>query len=304
MMLGSLFNHPAPAPETPVTTTSTSSSTGTQTTTQATDNDIPKAIKLATTMAGFKEAAPAGYEWKDTSKLTDPKPSFGLSSEMRNNDLVFVLWPNQGPVADIKSVARNLPFLNWHFEDRAYNIIDQGASDHVTRLTARFTDEKGKTQTGFIGAFKAKEDPNCFLVIAKAATPDKPWDAGLNAQLIEDMFAPASEQASSGEENKSFATGDQLNDYRTKMVAVITGNYKVPKAEETASPKVVIEFTIDTSGKITKIAIKKSGSEDGTQALQKAINQGAPYATPPPTKDGSFSVVVTARDGKITVDEP
>ena len=54
---------------------------------------------------------------------------------------------------------------------------------------------------------------------------------------------------------------------------------------------------------MTKINIKKSGTDDGTNALERAIKGSEPYPTPPHTKDGSINLVVTAKDGTITVDE-
>lgn len=283
------------------------------------DPDIgdTRAQELGQKLAGFDGKLPASYKWKDTMKLTEPRESFGIHSEAKNTDILFIYWPNIAPMTPkgLARVGNRLPGYNNERINPVpdfYSPVESPVLWHAANYYPTKADQKA--QNFIIGVMPATDPTKCFVWIARGATegtavPDLQYPSIVIAQLMQQGKAAAAATkagttggASSRAGDAELATPQQVADYRKKLADLIKQNYKMPKAEEGADTNVGMSFTIDDAGGVTDLSLKPNADEAFNHAIQKAVDASQPFPAPPHVK-GKLQVSVHADGSKVTVED-
>jgi hypothetical protein len=324
MMLFGMFSQPAPAPAPTATATSTATTTTTATspTTTATSGATATAEK---TELGDEKAAqiakeafglplpPSGFKFQDSSEKTQPKPSFKLVSEHKNLELMFIQWPNQAPVLNLKLISKNPPFAEMN---RASDYTDEfkGATPHVTYVGGHYyMGEKHELGMAATGVIPGKDPNKCIVFTAKPFSGLTMGDLYAVANIIEEFVRINSANTETAADTKSadtpadagLATPEQLTDYRKKLASLIQANYKQPKVAESSSDnKVGMLFTIDSEGKVSELQMKPNINEDYNKAFKRAYDASLPEIPPAPrTKTGKYALQIMVEGPNVTVEE-
>lgn len=268
------------------------------------------AAKVAMAMAGIKGAPPSGFIYKDTAKLTDPRASFGLSSEYKNVEFLFVEWPNPMPITNLEMVAHKMPFWNYARLSLEKNEFT-GKSDNTNYVAGHYQLDNDRKATCVVGSFQGLDPTHSVVFMVKPISGDSLPDVAFPARIVEELLASKKSVATAGgtkdkgtDDGGTLATPEQLANYRKKLQATIKANYKPPQAEEGADTKVGLAFSIDAEGNVADLARKPSNpNDDFNKALQKALESAKPLPPPPKTKTGKYSMLLTANDGQVTLDE-
>jgi hypothetical protein len=198
--------------------------------------------------------------------------------------------------------------------------------------------EKGiDTENILIGSFVSPIKGKSILVVGRALDRAKGYDYKTTLWLCDQMAAdytargniekkknaPANKgektegsetETSTGTEGateKPVATDEQLDAYVQTIQDAIQGKLKIPddvqeelKKKHPAKIKAALKVGIsDQDGKITKLEIKdQCDFESLTTALQKAVNECAPFKDPPRTKTGTLMVSVSYNKDKLKVE--
>lgn len=276
------------------------------------------AAKLAQQAAGFG-TPPDTFVYKDCSKLTDPKPSWELVSELKNLDIMFVVWPNPAPYNNgAKDISARPPFADisrWEYGDEF-----KGETEHTRYVAGHYSmNKKNEKGTALVGALPYKDDPNkCIIFVAKPASGLTLQEMSAPPNLIEQLIQrgkstttamnfgdakPGDDSQAAGAGDSAVATPEQLADYRKKLVGLIQGNYKEPQADKDADTKVGMLFTIDADGQISDLQMKPNTNDDFNKAIKKAFNNSQPLPKPPHTKNSKYALAITANGSNISVDE-
>lgn len=315
MSIGSML---APKPTVvatqPNTTNSSTSQTGTGTAGTTGSAPVaqpsmtaPDSIKGALAVAGFKDSTIPPFEFFDTSKETNPKPSFGIQSEQSNLKILFVQWPNAVVKDVVNSNITQTPFWPAKVDAKAKTIEEGVTPSNMYFKASHYfvdrTDEKtkkteAKPMVAMIGAFPSTQADSSILVIAVPFKGEGDLDYRSVITMVERMFADKnSATASDTPQEEQTAAPADLDAYRAKIGEIIKASYKAPADADRAN-KCTVRFIVDSSGQISKLELKyASGIEEVDKALQRAVTSNLPYPAPPKTKDGTVAVQVTVDGG-------
>ncbi|MBS2005826.1 MAG: hypothetical protein JST01_02220 [Cyanobacteria bacterium SZAS TMP-1] len=146
-----------------------------------------KATVLATKSAGFKVTPIPDWWYEDTSELTKPAPSFGAYSERTNQKLLFVLFEDMSPVANLTAFAGKPPYIS---DGEVLTATDENVLDHgeqvlgdstIKWIIDRCRDKEGKEVRVFLAAFPAMEPGKSFLIVGQKYDPKA--TAGFDHQI-------------------------------------------------------------------------------------------------------------------------
>ena len=321
MLLVGLFSHPAAVSQDPTLAPSTTTTTDTPKPSATKTPDPPVSVsteigdaaaaKIAQALVGAKGPPPSGFLYKDTSKLTDPRPSFGLESEYKNVEFLFVEWPNPIPITNLDTVSKKLPFWNYARITSDRNEFT-GKSENTNYAAGHYALDENHRGTCVVGAFPAADPNHCIVFMVKPMTGDSFPDVAFPSRIVEELLASKKGPATTAGANKeasladggALATPEQLANYRKKLQATIKANYKPPQSEEGADTKVGLAFSIDAEGNVSDLTRKPlNPNDDFNKALQKALDSAKPLPPPPKTKSGKYSMLLTANEGQVTLDE-
>jgi hypothetical protein len=328
MMLGSMFaphDAPAPAPQAAQQQETKKPEDPTKPTLPENheDPDIgdTRAQELAMKLAGFDGKLPSSYKWKDTMKLTEPRESFGMHSEAKNTDILFIYWPNIAPMTPegLARVGHKLPaYNNERYENRP-DFSSPTDSPILWQASNYGATKDQKAGNFIIGVMPAPDPTKCIVWIARGATegtavPDLQYPSMVITQLMQQGKAAATAAAAKAKAaataggaapagDEQLATPEQLADYRKKLAGLIKANYKMPKpADEDADTNVGMSFSIDAAGGVGDLSLKPNTDEAFNRAIQKAVDASQPFPAPPHVK-GKLQVSVHAEGANVTVEE-
>lgn len=272
-----------------------------------------KSKEMAEHWAQFVGPPPNSFKYADTMKKTEPRESFGLLSEARNTDIIFIHWPNIAPLNNVNVVSKSLPVYR---KDRSENKDDYtGSTQHVNWAAAHYWEhERQKMETYIVGTFPSSDPARCVVFVAKGAqegtaVPDMAYPARIVEEMLAKKAAEKIQLPSGGatpdvtDGPTTLATPQKLAEYRKKLAGIFKSNYKMPKVGEDADKRVGIAFTIDENSAVSGLVIKPNSDEDFNHAIQKAFDSSNPLPPPPSTKNGKYSVTVWADGTNVTVDE-
>lgn len=271
----------------------------------------PKAQAMATSWAQMSGTPPPTYKFTDTMKLTDPRESFGLRSEGKNTEIVFIRWPNAAPLNDLTLAPKLVGgFFKLYPMDKT---VWSGNTAHTQWMACSMGSyELGIKGTIFVMGTMRSTDPNgCVLWAARGAQENTSVpDIEYPPKVVEQMVVAKLAQPRGGAGNDAtgtaevkLATPEQLTDYRKKLASLIKQNYKMPKAGEDADTSVGIAFTIDTTGAVSNLQIKPNPDDEFNKAIQRAFDASKPLPPAPQTKSGKYELLILANGTDITVDE-
>lgn len=322
MMLFSFFSPhgqsgsaPQPVAQVPAKTATASASTASQTEEKPLPGKFDKsmgdesAAKIAYDLIGIA-TPPDTYVFKDSSKLTDPKRSFELTSDAKNFDFLFVEWPNQSPLEDLDLIAKHLPCYDLLRCDPGHNEAT-GQGPHVVWADNHYvSNDDSHTVTNVqVGVWDIHKDGKTVVYICRPLSGQGLPDVDYPADFVENLIAEGEKTRVVADQGKSalpdgaLATPAQLGQYRDKLAALIKSNYKPPHYDIDTNTKVALAVTIDSKGNITEMNLKPNPNDDFNKALQKAVDLSSPLPSPPRTKQGSYAVTISAHADDINVDE-
>jgi hypothetical protein len=271
----------------------------------------PAAAKVAADMMGLKDP-PSSYKFKDTSTLTDPKPSFALVSEGKNVELTFIQWPNQSVTLDPDLIARRTVIYNYVRNDDNHNEF-QGQQGPVNWVGGHYAAPDGGPAhvTLAVGTWEDPTHPGKYITfIAKPVSGDSMSDMEYPAhfidQLINTQVATAKQAGNAGQSpavTGVLATPEELADYRKKLAALIKAEYKPPHYDLDTDTKVGLKVTVDAKGNIKDLSLQPNPNEDFNNALQKAVTAVKPCPAPPRTKTGTYALLIRAHANDIMIEE-
>jgi TonB family protein len=270
----------------------------------------PAAAKIAFDLLGIT-APPAGFVFKDSSQLTDPKRSFELVSENKNLDLLIIEWPNQGPLQNLDLLSKHLPFWDLIRGDQGHPEMT-GTGAHVFWHGGHFVtnDDNHTMSMDQIGVWDPHKEGKTIIYMVKPVSGPGNGDMDYPANLMETLIAEGEKARAVSAHGHAaalpdgaIATESQLSDYRKKLADLVKSHYKPPAYDVDTNTKVALNITLDSNGNITQINLQPNPSDDFNNALQKAVDNSAPLPAPPKTKSGSYAITVKAHADDITVEE-
>ncbi len=149
-------------------------------TTQVQNKNADQAVKLAVDVVGFKGIAPPGYVFEDTSALTSPLLSFGLSSDSSNQKVLFVIFNDLSTVQALDRFIQIPPFCDVTAPNPEYGgkvtkidegsiILGYGDFHYYVHDYPLPTAENLKAhKVILVGSFRAKEENKSVLVVGQA----------------------------------------------------------------------------------------------------------------------------------------
>lgn len=314
MSLGAMMApKPAAVPAPSAVNTSTATATGAPAGQQSSPAGA-EAMKQAISIAGFKQTALPPFVYTDTTKETMPKPSFGMESELANQKIYFVVWPNVDTKAAVEANMKQPPFIplvpyQWG------GPIGEGSSEmHNLYWKAWRYSSKGdkdgnnaKPTAALVACFTSKQADKSILVVAYPYKGEGELDIKNTINTIERMFTETGGgggDASTQTPAATEASAEEVQSYRKAVGDSIKSAYKAPDGADRAN-KYQIVFSIDSSGKIAKMETKySSGMDEVDRAALKAIQSKVPFPAPPKTSSGSIPMQVTVTPDEFSVDEP
>jgi hypothetical protein len=275
------------------------------------DPDIgdTRAKELAEKLASFGGKLPYSFKYKDTMKLTEPRESFGLISDQKNTDILFIHWPNIAPTTQqgLMQVSKKLPVYNYvRLADKPE--FTSSESSIVPWVAGQYWVGQDKPNTNcIIGTLPSTDPTRCIVWIAQGAqpntaVPDLQFPGVIIQQMLNQGKAAVATTTGGGGADANYATPAQVADYRKKLAATIKANYKQPKAAEDADTSVGMSFTIDETGVIKDLALKPNSDDAFNRAIQKAVDASQPFPAPPHTK-GKLQLLVHVEGTNVTVEE-
>jgi len=330
------------SPQTQQTTDTTTSTSGSSDSPE-TKKDSVKAVKIANENAGFKATAIPGYVYEDTTDITKPSMSFGLTSEQSNQRCLFIIFDDLAPVNNLQNFVALPPYCEVYRNDELkeakvdenWQLLGDGNLHwFVARYLRTKPTEKGeKKEAILIGAYPAPVPGKSVLVIGRALNPDIPYDYKTTLWLCDQM---ASDYTARGnkrrqdegknsvvpdtgpEENttkptKTLASDKDIDDFMKKIGDQIQAKVKLPEdaADELKNKHIKALkciFTVgiaDDDGSVKKLEITEPAELDSmNNAVQKAITACSPFADPPRTKEGMLTILIKATADKIKVELP
>ena len=300
---------PAPQPITPVVATKTS------TTTDAGDPAV--AAAMAQEIANFMNPPIAPFQYEDTSALTKPKKSFGLTAEGPNLRLLFVEFPvavHTMKSSIFKTLLPTVPF--WGHLTRILTTKSETPSLYYEVYETNFKQEKPKDplKTGllFIGVIPGATDNSCVVVLGEPFKKEGKIDFVNAASIINRMRvakpvaatpdATATDTAASTASTDSAATEatpEQIEAYKNTVFGTIKSVYKHPSNSEKAS-RCEFDVKIGADG-MARIEQKQSSAVDSVdKTLLKAIAAKQPYAAPP--GQSTIEMKIVLEDGELTME--
>jgi outer membrane biosynthesis protein TonB len=279
--------------------------------------DLPSK-ELAEKIAGFGGNPPFSFKYMDTMKKTEPRESFGLVSELKNTDIIFINWPNIAPMTQqgLNTIARKLPVYNADRMDNRPEFqsqIDAPVQWVGGNYALPIPGGGYSKQNYIIGGIPNKVDSTkCVVWIAKGlqegtAVPDLQYPGRVIEQMLTQGKAAASKPAGGAGADPAaaggeFAKPEELAEYRKKLAATIKANYKMPKAEESEDTTVGMSFALNENGTATNITLKPNGNDDFNRAIQKAVDASQPFPSPPRTKN-KLHLRVSIEGNNVTIEE-
>jgi TonB family protein len=305
---------PAPGPDVATTTTSTTTAPALGPDGKPLPPEMPKessdkARDLAVKYAGFKDKAPESYVYEDTSPLTGQVPSFGLTSQLHNQRLLFVIWDNPAPLQRLELVAQKVPFAPYATVENIDKIkVARGtgvvAGSAFKWFTGRYWNldkkEKDQTEMTLVGAFKSTDPSKAIVLVARPFDGSNRLDWNSVLWMVDTMAVHPDAQTATGTPaedatktaDEPLATGAQVNSYRNSLESLIRAKFNAP--EEAKNKKVKVVFAVKPDGSLGKIEIADSSrNETVDKAVLKAITTASPFPKPPHTKDNIETLVTT-----------
>lgn len=276
-----------------------------------------KAKEIAERIGGFAGNLPSTFKYADTMKLTEPRESWGIISEPRNTDILFIRWPNHLPTENMEIITKRLPTLNFvHYGPPNY----EGSTEHISKWVANTYDgDDFRDQTMVVGSYRPAGDPTCCIVfIARGIKNTSIPDINFPQRIIEEMLrngdkargkgavAPAATTngaAAAPEAVGELGTPQQLADYRKKLAALLKSHYKAPKAGPDGDNEVGLSFTVDETGGVSSLSLLPNPDDSFNRAIQKAMDESKPLPAPPRVKGGKYALQIHATGSDIKVDE-
>lgn len=311
MALNSILSapRPMPAPQ-PVPKVETATST----TTDAGDPAV--AAATAQEIANFINPPIAPYKYEDTSALTKPKKSFGLTAEGPNLHLLFVEFPvavHTMKSTILKTLLPTVPF--WGHTTTA---IQTTKSDtpilyyevYECSFKPETPDAPVKTGTFFLGVIPGVTEKSCVVVLAEPFKKEGKVDFVNAASIITRMraaqkaaavpdTAASDPAASTPTDAATEATPEQIEAYKKTVFGIIKSVYKHPSNSETAS-RCEFDVKIGPDG-MARIEQKQSSAVDSVdKTLLKAISAKQPYAAPPGQSTVEMKIIL--EDGELTLE--
>lgn len=288
-------------------------------TTTTTDQagDVEKARKIAVE-TGFPMKLPEGFTYEDTSKLTAPRPSFGVRSERAHQFWLVVPWPDDTPIKHLDAFRGKVPFYNY-LPNSSLEVLNNPHEDPETSqvwLARSYTSDpptnKKSETVALVGAYNPKKPGTTMLVIAEPITKEGSVDYMLTNSLVAQMIAQGTSEGTENDDDlggprssQSDATPEQIAAYRKQLQEMVQAKFRAPKDKLKKSEyKSSLMLTIDEDGLMKKLELTApSPKDDLNNALQRAVKDNEPLPKPPHTKKHAVDIVVTVDGGKITVDD-
>jgi TonB family protein len=264
-----------------------------------------KAYEMAAKEAGFSEQPPQSYVYEDTSAITAPIPSFGLTSELHNQRLLFIIWDNPAPLQKLELITQKPPFLTVSIPDLGKIKVAQGSGlvggAPFKWFAGRYWNpektDKDKVEMAVISAFKAADPKKAIVLVARPFDRGPKIDYNSVIWLVDTMGAQAATTAGTASEAPKEAaapqaTPAQINAYRSSLEPLIRGKFNPP--EDAKGKKVKVLFAVKQDGNLGKIEIAESSrNEMVDKAVLKAITSSAPFPKPPSSKENIEALVTT-----------
>ncbi|MBY0546383.1 MAG: TonB C-terminal domain-containing protein [Candidatus Obscuribacterales bacterium] len=313
MAINSILSAPRPVPvPQPVPQVATKTSTTTDV------GDPAVAVATAQEIANFIDPPIAPFKYEDTSALTKPKKSFGLTAEGPNLRLLFVEFPV--PVHTMKStifktLLPTVPF--WGHTTRILTTKSDTPALYYEVYESNFKQEKPKDplKTGlfFIGVIPAVTEDKCIVVLGEPFKKEGKIDFVNAASIITRMRAalpaavPATDTGAASDPAAGTApdaatteaTPEQIEAYKKTVFGIIKSIYKHPSNSETAS-RCEFDVKIGPDG-MARIEQKQSSAVDSVdKTLLKAIAAKQPYAAPPGKSTVEMKIIL--EDGELTLE--
>jgi hypothetical protein len=319
----------------PPAKTSSTAATGTE------NGDVQKAVLVATQYAGLKDTAPPGYVFQDASKLTNGALAFELTSELKDQKILFVVLDNTQPYDHLELVAVKVPYSDLPQNDsmkvlKNAPLLDKGPSLWkgltFNWVLARYKKKDDQTsQMVLIGSYLSPVAGKAMLVIARPIKQDN-LDYKTALWLIETMAQPlidksagaepaagtatttgadtatttgADQAGKPDEQPKSSeakeATAEELAAYAKKIEDLLKAKYVAPKDKDAAKESVTIVVGVTEEGSLNKIEIEKPSAVESFDKSVEKLVTGEKLPPAPHTKTGSVLISVTAAGAKLTV---
>jgi hypothetical protein len=291
--------------------------------------DDKKAIELAQEYAGFKDTAPSGYWYKDTTNRTGSVRSFGLYSQAHNQKLLFIVMDDLSPCKNLLNFVSAPPYVKGveKTDPGIAKIEDDLRSTTMPWFVGDYF-VKDQKQHILIAAFRspAPHEDKCILVIGRAYQPEKFYNHQTSLTVIAEQSQefpklakgePLSQNknlsASTGQTSEESSTPhvDSIEEFDAKVASAIQAQFTLPtegkeelKKEKSKKLKVEITVGIAHDGSVRKLDItKQSELESVNKAVIKAINAATPLANVPTTKDDLLMLAVKLNGKKIAVEK-
>ncbi len=219
------------------------------TTTGALSAEVQKAVSVATEYGGLKDTAPAGYVFEDASKLTNGALAFQLTSEQKDQNILFVVLDNMQPYDHLELVAVKVPYTDLPQADEMRKLKDAPLLDRGPSLwkgltfnwiLARYKKKDGNSsQMVLLGAYKSPVAGKAMLVIARPIKQDN-LDYKTALWLIETMAQPLIDKSATGEATTATTTGTDETATKTgsgSEPATTTGAEQSGQGEDASKPE-------------------------------------------------------------------
>lgn len=231
------------------------------------------AMKIAVENAGFKATAIPGYWYEDTSELTKPSPSFGMSSEQANQKLLFVVMDNMGPVDNLESFVGLPPYSNvFRAEsgelknvkvDENKQLIGNGALHWFVGRYNKQEPAAGENpqELILIGGFPSPKPGKSILVIGKSLSKDKHYDYQSSLFLIDHMASDFTAQGNA----------ERTNDPSKKNDLIVSTGTTTATGEPEVEKPIATDAELDSFAKKVEddIQAKLKLPEDVQEELKK-----------------------------------
>jgi hypothetical protein len=232
-------------------------------------------LKVAANVAGFKGTTPPGYWYADTMETTKPLQSFGLRSDIANQNLLFVIFDDMSAL-NLESFISKPPYSSvTDVLTTGETRVDSGSQtlgyDALQWFCGRYAVAPTNANTTgrqlmLIASFKAKQMGKSVLVLGHSLTDEPTYDYKsalfLIDQMAEDFTQEENQKRVAGTgsvhdtsvtaleakkpegtktDNKpiEFATDDQINEFIESMQDQLQDKYVLPDGmqKELKEPK-------------------------------------------------------------------
>ena len=297
-----------------------------------------KAQQLAVSKAGFPVSAGPDHWYEDTSEISKPNPSFGLSSERTNEKDIFVEFNDMSPLASLDSFVGKPPYTNFKawpndpIVDKGEQVLGDGKLDW--RIVKVF-DEHDKEFKVFLGAFSSLEKGKAFLVVGQPLSTEEGkinYDpkntmstidlftqertAKANKEKLESIGQATDAGADDDDDAPKPATDADIDKFfgeakiaiqeKLTLPDWVQDELKKPK-EERRKMKVRLTVGLDHEGRVKRLekqALSDEDLEKLSTALERAVSAASPFANLPNFKQSEFIFTVRVPNGKVKIERP